>query len=178
MTQVGFYLSISFAFTAIVLFIIAYGISCSVQRKKERCTEVVSGRVIGYGLPADEDSPVRLPIVEYCVDGTVYKKTGPRYAFKTLVVSSPFIKKTVCEYTTDIYSQAFSIKVRRNSFGFVMKNPMEEFFPIDTQVDVYYDPKKPKRAYVLRLLENKLAIKVLAIVGAAFAVTAFAFFFI
>lgn len=41
------------------------------------------------------------------------------------------------------------VNVRRNSFFSVTRSIGEDMYPRGTTVDIYYDPKKPKRAFVI-----------------------------
>jgi len=162
---------------ALIFFIIALCFKMSVVNKRDRCSEMIKGRVAGYSKAAYCDDYVRLPVVEYTVDDVTYKITGPQYNFSSSTISTPFVKETDCEYTEDIYSQVFRMKIRMNSFGGVIHNPMTKLFPVGSEVEVYYDPMKPKRAYVLRLLEHKFVIKLFSWLGMAFtAIALFGYF--
>ena len=144
----------------------------SVRSKCERCSRVVPGKVVRYSAASYGECGVHLPVVEYEIDGTVYRKTGPKYSFTSVSISSPFIKENTREYSTDIYAQNFKVKTRTNSFAGVIRNPMNELFPLGSEIEVHYDPRKPKRAYVLRPYKCGVIIKVFAIIGAIFAAVA------
>ena len=42
-----------------------------------------------------------------------------------------------------------------NSFVSMYRNPLQELYPIDSEVDVYYNPKNPKLSYVSRYCNRK-----------------------
>ena len=77
--------------------------------------------------------------------------TGPEYrSYVTRTVSVTKKKGREHTYTTDIYRQTFKETICRGSFVTVAGNPMETLFPQGSHVPVYYDPQRPKLAYVLR----------------------------
>jgi len=154
-----------FSAIAILFLAMAFGFKMTGLRKKQRCSKVVKGKVVSYSAVSKSSAYVRLPIVEYEVDGEKYRITGPQYNYTTVTVSSPFIKETTQEYTTDLYSQVFRVKIKRNAFFSSLKNPMATLFPLGSEIDVFYDPDKPRRAYVLRLLDNKGIVTIFSLLG-------------
>ena len=92
-------------------------------------------------------------IVFYNVNGKEYKVVGPEYkAYITISKSSPFSKNKM-EYKEN--NQVLKINRTSNSFVGIYKNPIEELYPINTEIDVYYDPNNPKLSYVLRYCNKK-----------------------
>ncbi len=162
----------SFAPIGLGFLIAALSVWLSVRAKRDNCISKTTGRVVGYSVAEHGESGVHLPVVEYEADNRKFRRKGPIYSFTTVNVSSPFIKENTCEYTTDIYAQNFKVKTRTNGFISVIRNPMTELFPLGSEVEVYYDPRKPKRAYILRLYENKAVITVFSILGAVFTAVA------
>lgn len=121
--------------------------------QKKRCSQKTDGIVVGYTkkIRGGEGSHVRLPIVEYTVDGVQYRTEGPEYRAYIIKTSSTSAKKGAEHtYTTDVYRQTFKETIRRSGFLDVVGNPMESLFPQGSLVPVYYDPDKPKLSYVLR----------------------------
>lgn len=121
--------------------------------QKKRCTQKTKGIVVGYTkkIRGGEGSRIRLPLVEYTVDGVQYRVVGPEYrSYVTKTASASSEKGTEHKYTTDVYRQAFKEIICRGSLVTVVGNPMETLFPQGTSVPVYYDPEQPKLAFVLR----------------------------
>ena len=121
--------------------------------QKKHCSRKAEGTVVGYGkrISVGSGSQIRLPVVEYTVDGVQYRVTGPEYrSFVTRTVSVEEKKDAHHTYTTDVYRQTFKETICRGSFVTVAGNPMETLFPQGSHVTVYYDPQQPKLAYVLR----------------------------
>ena len=52
-------------------------------------------------------------------------------------------------------NQILKINRTSNSFAGVYNNPIEELYPINSEIDVYYDPSNPKLSYVLRYCNKK-----------------------
>ncbi len=42
------------------------------------------------------------------------------------------------------------VKVHRNSIASITHSPLMDLYPVGTQVDIYYNPEKPKVSYVQR----------------------------
>lgn len=121
--------------------------------QKKRCRQKADGIVVGYAkkIRSGENSQIRLPLVEYTVNGVQYRIVGPEYrAYMTKTVSAAKKKGAEHTYTTDVYRQTFKEIIYRGSFVTVVGNPMETLFPQGSHISVYYDPERPKLAYVLR----------------------------
>lgn len=80
---------------------------------------------------------------------------GPEYkAYITISKNSP-ISKNEMVYKEN--NQVLKINRTSNSFVDIYKNPIEELYPINTEIDVYYDSNNPKLSYVLRYCNKKWA---------------------
>lgn len=110
-----------------------------------------------------DNGKVNLPVVYYNVDGKEYKVIGTEYkAFKILTKKSLTGENTIeCKEE----NQVLTITGTANSFINVYKNPIDELYPIGTNIDVFYDPKKPKEAYVLRYCNRKWAFYLMFFCG-------------
>lgn len=144
------------AFAAAML-IVAYVLGWRSMCKEKRCTEYTTGTVVRYS--AVRYNGVSLPVVEYTADGQIYKVVGPR--FKAGVVIHTTVPWAGCEVrqtdnltTREELPDVLVRKQRRSSFGNsraeITKTSLPELYPVGSQADVYYDPNKPKRAYVQR----------------------------
>ena len=140
---------------AVALFLIAYLMFYKYLVQEKRCTAKTTGVVKGYTMLSygGENAGVHLPIVHYYVDNKEYKVVGPKY--KSYVVKSNIGPLSDNSAIYQGNSQVLIINRSSNSFVNIRTNFMEEIFPVGTEVDVFYDPKKPKLAYVLRYCNNK-----------------------
>jgi hypothetical protein len=135
----------------VTLILLSYALFYKYLIQEKRCTEKVTGIVKRYSVY--NQNGISLPIVYYTVNGKEYKVVGPDYKiFKIISKSTPFSQNSV-EYTEK--NQVVTIKRTTNSFGGVYKNPIAQMYPINSEIDVYYDPENPKLAYVLRYCNKK-----------------------
>lgn len=155
-----------FAF-AIVSWIAFYMFGLKKLKKDERCCEHSVGTVIGA-------SNIRcggfsLPRVKYVVNGKSYKVAGPKFRSSIVTsVSTPF-ESVETKIETNLTTKEniplkLKVKIRKNSLSSVMKSPLFELFPIGAEVDVYYNPVKPKESYVQRY--EGVAIWLVILLGA------------
>ena len=140
---------------AIVLFLIAFKSFYKYLIQEKKCTNKVKGIVKKYTLASrgGENSGVHLPIVFYTINGKEYKVVGPEYkTYKVITKSTPLSKNSM-EYKEE--NQVLTINRTSNSFVGIYKNPIKELYPIDSEIDVYYNPENPKLSYVLRYCNKK-----------------------
>lgn len=147
----GIFLSIG----SLVLFILSFKLFYKYIIQEKRCISKVKGIIKKYTLATrgGENSGIHLPIVFYIVNGKEYKVVGPEYkAYKIITKNSP-ISKNEMEYKEE--NQILKINRISNSFIGVYNNPIEKLYPINSEIDVYYDPNNPKLSYVLRCCNKK-----------------------
>ena len=149
-----------------VLFILAFKLFYKYIIQEKRCTSKVKGIIKKYTLATrgGENSGIHLPVVHYIVNGKEYKVVGPEYkAYKIIAKSSPFGKNEMenlnPEEKEKLENQILKINRTSNSFAGVYNNPIEELYPINSEIDVYYDPSNPKLSYVLRYCNKKCPAK-------------------
>lgn len=146
------------ALGALILFVIAFKFFYKYLLQESRCTKETSGEVISYTRTSKgfEDSGIHLPIVSYTVNGQHYKVVGPEYkAYKTYSHRSPIAANTI--KTSYEKNQVLYIDRSLNSHFGLIKNPLEEIYPIGSQVKVFYAADKPQLAYVERYCQKKWA---------------------
>lgn len=143
---------------AFVLFIIAFKVYYKYLLQESKCIKKTSGEVIAYTKISrgPEGSGIHLPIVSYEVSSQQFKVVGPEFkAFKTYSHSSTIETNTIKScYEKD---QVLYIDCSINSHFGLIKNPLVEYYPIGTRLDVFYAPDKPKLAYVQRYCNRKWA---------------------
>lgn len=123
------------------------------KRKKEVCTAVVTGEVKRYSFISYNG--MSLPVVGYWVDNVYYTEVGPRFqSVRYQMISTPWNSiHTEQEHTAldrDHLPEKLTVYRKQNSFISFTANPLQDLFPVGSLVDVYYNPKKPKQAYVHR----------------------------
>lgn len=138
---------------ALACLIVAYVLGYRSRLKGKQCCAHARGTVVRYS--AMRYNGFSLPVVQYTVDGLDYEVVGPH--FKASVVKSftaPW-NKVKTEQQSNIREgeplpDVLKVNRKYNSFASVSESPLMERYPIGADVDVYYDPRKPKRAYVER----------------------------
>ena len=118
-------------------------------RNAKRCTERTEGVIIRYSYALYNG--ISLPVVEYTVDGNLYKVVGPKFRSAISNTISTPLGSIVSDVKMDNFEdgeipQVLRYKIYRNSFISLTKSPLEEYFPVGSKVAVYYDPKKPKQS--------------------------------
>lgn len=141
-------------FAAFTYFMFYYFIFSN-YRNAKRCTERTEGVIIRYSYALYNG--ISLPVVEYTVDGNLYKVVGPKFLSAISNTISTPLGSIVSDVKTDNFEngeipQVLRYKVKGDSFLSFTKSPLKERFPIGGKVAVYYDPKKPKHSYVERPL--------------------------
>ncbi|MBQ6796751.1 MAG: DUF3592 domain-containing protein [Clostridia bacterium] len=138
---------------SLVFILIAYFYGWRSMHKKDRCTEKTTGKVVSYSLA--EYNGFHLPVVQYEAGGKKYKVVGPNFkAAVTKTVTMPLEEFEAQQKANvpDIENLPDVMHVTRvrNGFITVTRSPIYGLFPEGKEVDVYYNPKKPKEAYVIR----------------------------
>ena len=92
----------------------------------------------------------------------VAKEENITKASEKLNISQPAVTKQI----KNLENQLSLVLFERKSKGLILtedgkklyeklKNPIEELYPIDSEIDVYYNPENPKLSYVLRYCNKK-----------------------
>ena len=145
----------------LVLIFLAFLLFYKYLVQEKRCISKVKGIIKRYSIA--EYGGVHLPIVYYMVDGKEYKVKGTEYKWIiTKTKSSPTSKNKV-DYEVD--GQSLIINCEVNSIVSVYKNPLYDMYPLNSEIDVFYDPNNPKLAYVLRYCDKKFCFWLMFISG-------------
>ncbi|WP_459129753.1 hypothetical protein [Guggenheimella bovis] len=120
--------------------------------RKDRITSKTVGTVIGYKYFSD--TGIKLPHVQYEVEGSIYKVIGPSFLSVTSLPTKK-IEDPETVFITNIESISnlpdhFKIRHRGIIPRFKPEDPIRRYFPEGMKVDVYFNPSKPKEAYVIR----------------------------
>ena len=130
----------------LALILIAFLAFYKYLNMEKLCTSSVKGMVKKYKYRTDG---ISLPVVYYNVGGREYKVVGPEFrSYVIKKVSSPFSENNMKYRIDDKYR--LIVERYTNSFVSASKNPLCEMYPEGSEVFVYYNPNKPKLAYVER----------------------------
>ncbi|WP_373081672.1 DUF3592 domain-containing protein [Streptococcus sanguinis] len=99
---------------------------------QKKCTSKISGIVVDYDNRNEMVIP--LPVVEYIVNGTTYRKKF-EYAY---YVETPRKKEQ-----KDVFDRKYILSAGKNL-------QLREIFPKGLAMTVYYNPEKPEKAFVER----------------------------
>lgn len=149
----GIFLTIGF----LVLLFIAFKLYYKYLIQETKCKIKTKGIVKKYTLASrgGEGSGVHLPVVYYNVNDKEYKVIGPEYkGYKVINASGITSENTIKFQEKD---QVLYINRTSNSIVGVYKNPLAEMYPLNSEVDVFYDENNPKLSYVLRYCNKKYA---------------------
>lgn len=151
----GIYLSIGSA----VLFLLAYLLFYKYLIQEKKCTAKTKGVVKRYSIGnRGGNANIHLPIVCYEVEGKEYKVMGPEYSYyKVVTKMNPKANINTEAGYRETEKQGLEIMQKRNAFVSFSTNVIAEMYPINTEIDVYYNPQNPKLAYVLRYCNRKWA---------------------
>ena len=130
------------------------------------CNKEVQGEVIKYTFAnyGTGGANVRWPITTYKVGEKSYQVTGPKYKGVVVFKKSKPSNKIVTDQTYWISKRGWvHVNVNMNSFIHISNNIMADMYPVGTKVTVYYNPKKPKEAFVEKIYTSKLLFFTFAI---------------
>ena len=138
---------------AVGSFIVAYTAGWKSIFKKKRCTQMTTGKVIRNAFVGQGN--IDLPLVEYYVADKRYKKRGPTFKAYVIVSKSGPFHNPVAEASSNVRPEGelpdvLKVKTIGNSMVSIGPNLFRERYKVGTEVPVYYNPDKPRDAYVER----------------------------
>lgn len=138
---------------ALACLIVAYALGYRSRQKGKKCSVMTWGTVVRYS--ALRYNGVSLPVVAYTVNGQEYEVVGPHFKAGVIKTFSAPWNKVMAEQESNIREKEplpDVIKVNRsqNSFASVNVTPLMERYPVGSYAKVFYDPQKPRRAFVER----------------------------
>lgn len=113
---------------------------------KKKSTFKTVGRVVGYN--SKNEVPISLPIVEYTVNGKIYRK---KYRYSYFVETSNKSKQT------DVLDVKYV-------YGFGENLDLKKIFPIGSTMTVYYNPNKPNVGFVERFAGLDKVLKIIMLI--------------
>lgn len=142
---------------------------------KERCTARAAGTVIGHRFNRTNESGVSFaPVVEFMVNGRIYKA---RRHYRGLAVKRITGADAQQESFYISEKDVFHLNIAGNAHNYRMM--AEEAWPLGSELPVLYDPQKPKRAFVEKVVTASGTVGiVLLCIGAGLILLAGVFFLI
>lgn len=137
---------VSFGVPATILFALAVYFFIKERNKQKCCIQKTIGTVFRYSFM---DNDLCLPLVEYFVDGKRYVGKRKWRSYKTTRTAA------INQSTAESNIEKNTLTLRGNAF--FMENPMKTLYPIGMQLDVYYNPAKPKENYV-QVIDTRASI--------------------
>ncbi len=134
------------------------------KQKRNRCTQMTRGRVTHYSFLNDFPAPV----LEYFVNGERYTKKKRFRGIITVSVPGflPFGNKKPRVYI----DEKDVVHIRRGAY-LNLKEEAERLYPLGQELPVFYNPEKPKQAYVEKIpLKRPVEILVFFLIGAVFCI--------
>lgn len=111
---------------------------------------------------------------ELCSVKTTGTVVGPKFsATVTKSFSSPF-HRAKTDITSNLTTRedlpsVLKLNLRQNSLAGLTESPLLELYPIGSEVDVFYNPYKPKMAYVQRFARpQKVLYTIILLLGLTF----------
>lgn len=149
----GIFFFIMLSIYTIILGVLSYMLYFRYIGQEERCSKKTIGIVKRPSTLRYGDTPI--PLVIYEVDGRDYKIAGPRFKLGiSKKISTPFgnpITEVESNLTTkDDLPDDLKVTTRGNTNIKITSSTLMTLFPVGSEVDVYYNPRKPKDAYVQR----------------------------
>lgn len=153
MLEVNQIVAVALGTTAIPLFLLAYLLVGRNWNKEKRCSEKTIGIIKRYSYV--QYSGYSLPVAFYKVDDKQYKVAGPHFKWALTVKKSTPFGKMKSEVKTNIEAtgplpDSIKVNISNNSAANYRISPLRERYPVGKEVEVYYNPNKPKEAYVER----------------------------
>ena len=152
-----------FMLIGLILLILSLIFKSKDKKMVEQCSLTTKGKVIKYTLW--NNNGVHFPIVEYIVNDTKYNQ---RLKYGWIVNKSSSFNKIKTEVENDVKNDNLVIKSNTH----ISTNALKEHFPVETELDVFYNPHNPNKSYVMRFVKSP-AVKVLFFTGLLFIILAF-----
>lgn len=153
---------------SLAMLIIWYFTYFKKRNKEKRCLEKTTGIVIRYSNT--RYNGIRLPVVQYIVDNKKYKVVGPKFRWivvkkinnplnnsKNEIISNLTTKKSLPEI--------LKISLYNNQIINFKRLSIYELYPVNSEVEVYYNPSKPKESYVERNIKPSKLLNLILLGG-------------
>lgn len=140
------------------------------KKHNKQCTKSVEGKVISYSFPGESRM---YPIVEYVIDGIIYKTKKKYKGIKSIKASGiPLPVKS------DAYEDEKGYLHIKSGAISNVRQMAEKLWPMNSKMIVYYNPDKPKICYVDRPIHNSFVSMMFIIMGSVVIVMSIIVFFL
>lgn len=165
---------------AVGMVLVWYFLSYKKRKIEVKCTEKTSGKIIRYSRMLYNN--ISLPVVEYSVNNVSYEVVGPKFKGSIIkTISNPFnnVKSEIESNLTtrDNLPEVLKLNIKENAIISITKSPLFDLYPIGSEVEVYYNPNKPKMAYVQRFVKPIWILNACLFIGILFLVLGLFFMF-
>ena len=156
---------------AIAVWICDWAVCFRKMGREKRCYMRTVGRVVRWSAVRCGGIPI--PLVEYTAEGRTYKVAGPKFQSVVISVASTPFHDPMTRYETNLtvreeLPRKLRVKAYRNSLGSMEVSPLAALYPIGSPADVWYNPDKPKEAFVQRFEGVNCLLLVLLTVSGVF----------
>ena len=141
----------------VILVLLGVTFNIIVKRQNQLCTKQTDGIVKQYGFPGNGRV---YPIVEYFVNGTCYKTKKIFCGIKTTQISGVPVP-----VKSEVYEDEKGwLHVKTGSIA-NLRQLVEQLWPINSKMTVYYNPNNPKKCYVDRPISKSFTSMMFIIMG-------------
>lgn len=152
--DVNLILLIIFAGVAVAFMIAA--VSCFGNKKRviKKCSETTMGRVIKHKVNRRQEGTTIAPVVEFEVDGISYTACRRYRGVVSLKKTTGLLEKgkVLPSETNFFVSENDWFHITAKGYFHDLGKLAEEVWPIGSELPVVYNPKKPKQAYVEKVV--------------------------
>lgn len=143
--NVGLMVFLTLAVPGLVFMLVGILILALETRRKSRCTAMTTGTVVRYSFANGTPSPV----AAYTVGGISYEK---KRRFRGVVeVRTRLSPKDLTGENQSCYISENDVVHMRGGAALNLRAMAERLYPLGSSIPVWYDPEKPRRAYVEKL---------------------------
>ena len=166
------YLYLSF-FTSNVYHLVFY--LFKKRNKEKRCLEKTTGVVVRYSNM--RYNGIRLPVVQYSANNREYTVVGPKFRWIIIKKINNPLNNSKSEIISNLTTkeslpEVLKISLYNSQIINFKKLPLYELYPINSEVDVYYNPSKPKESYVDRNIKSSKLLNLILLGGIIFLIFA------
>lgn len=179
--KLNIFFSIYLLTFSLAMFIVWYFTYLKKLNKEKKCLKKITGTIIRYSNM--RYNGIRLPVVEYNVDNNKYTVIGPKFRW---IIMKKFNNPTInqkCEITSNLTTrnslpETLKISLYNRNIVNFKTLPLYKMYPINSEVDVYYNPLKPKESYVERNIKPSKFLNLILLFGILFLIFAVYLIFI
>lgn len=160
---------------SLAMFITWYFIYFKKRNKEKRCLEKTTGVVVRYSNM--RYNGIRLPVVQYSANNREYTVVGPKFRWIIIKKINNPLNNSKSEIISNLTTkeslpEVLKISLYNSQIINFKKLPLYELYPINSEVDVYYNPSKPKESYIDRNIKPSKLLNLILLGGIIFLIFA------